>query len=62
MRPQTPAERLATLLYIAAVDEREAAARQHQPEFAEWLLECAARARAEAASIDTTPEQGRLAI
>lgn len=62
MRPQTPSERRATLLHIAAVDEREAAARQHQPEFAAWLLECAARARAEAAAIDTTPAQGRLAI
>lgn len=60
MRDQTPEERRATLLHIAAVDEREAAARSHQPEFAAWLLECAARCRAEAASIVTGPAQGDL--
>jgi hypothetical protein len=57
---RTPAEERDLLLYIAAVDEREAAARPHQPEFAAWLLECAGRARAKAAAINTSPAQGDL--
>ena len=38
----------ALLHHYAAVCETEAARRQHQPEFAAWLMECAAKARAEA--------------
>ena len=38
----------AFLRHYAAVCETEAFRRPHQPEFAGWLLECAARARAEA--------------
>ena len=60
MTDQTPEQRRATLLHIAEVDEREADARPHQPEFAAWLREVASKCRAEAAAIDTTPAQGVL--
>lgn len=38
----------ASLHHYAAVCETEAFRRPHQPEFAAWLLECAAKARAKA--------------
>lgn len=60
MTENTPAEHREFLLFYAALNEREAAARPHQPEFAEWLMLYAATARAEAAAIDISPAQGSL--
>ena len=60
--PDTPsAARRSLLLHIAAVDEREARARMSRhPAFASWLLDCAARSRAEALALTaplSPPEQ-----
>ncbi|RWR28804.1 hypothetical protein D2T31_11870 [Sinirhodobacter populi] len=60
MDHMTPAEHREFLLFYAALNEREAAARPHQPEFAEWLMLSAETARAEAAAIDLSPAQGEL--
>ncbi len=65
MKPETPAERRAFLLYCADLDETEARARTNsphhvaQPVFVADLLESAARDRAEAA-LSLTPAQGDL--
>ena len=47
----------AFLRFYADVMETEAKRRQHQPEFAAWLMECAEKARQEA---DIPPAQGEL--
>lgn len=55
---RAPKERREFLIYYARVMIREAKARSGG--FAFWLLECAADARREAASIDLRPKQGDL--
>jgi hypothetical protein len=56
-----PSERRDFLLYYARVMLREARARRKRsPDFAAFLLDCAARARREAQTIDTRPAQGDL--
>ena len=57
----TPAGERAFLIFYAGVTEREAAGRRlSQPNFATTLDEWAAKARRQAAAIDTSPDQGDL--
>lgn len=57
----TPAGERAFLIFYVGVTEREAASRRlSQSDFAATLDEWAAKARRQAAAIDTSPAQGDL--
>lgn len=57
---KTPAEKRAFLIYCAHVCLREARARRKGRAFHQSLIEWAAKARREAAALDTRPPQMEL--